>query len=218
MLVQYPVQYPIQPRRARVCPVCSFRSFHSFSARSTLRKRRASSYSDLGLAMTAANASAMVARPSIVVRDKLSQVHNEDDVAKADNKDIEIIAAPVPPIVEIDTNYTKYSEASALASSSVPAATAGDEKSKGKEAFPGTKSTIEGGLATWGKYCNRHVQLLLSLALFSYLGEFARYFIGNLFGKACHDPDTVGWWDGNRSRSTSLWRPCPAIISSRTGS
>jgi fluoride ion exporter CrcB/FEX len=168
-------------------------SFHSFSARSTLRKRRRRSYSDLRLVITA-DASALVARPSIFVRDK-SQVHEDD--AKADNKDIEIIAAPAPAVVEIDTKDTKPSEASAIASA--PAATARDEKSKGKEPSPGTKSAIV-GLATWEKYCNRHVQLLVSLALFSYLGQFARYFIENLFGKACHDPETIGW--------DPWWRAC----------
>ncbi|VEU35379.1 unnamed protein product [Pseudo-nitzschia multistriata] len=48
--------------------------------------------------------------------------------------------------------------------------------------------------ASWEKYCTRHIQLLVSLAFFSYLGEFSRYSIDILFGGGCHSPGTIGWY------------------------
>eukprot|EP00536_Pseudo-nitzschia_multiseries_P007831 jgi/Psemu1/287390/fgenesh1_pg.189_\ len=46
---------------------------------------------------------------------------------------------------------------------------------------------------TWENYYNRHVQLLVSLAFFSYLGQCLRYAIEIVFGRACHEPETIGW-------------------------
>ena len=45
----------------------------------------------------------------------------------------------------------------------------------------------------WEKYYNRHIQLLVSLALFSYLGEYIRYGTEYFFGGACHHPNTTYW-------------------------
>ena len=51
------------------------------------------------------------------------------------------------------------------------------------------------------RYYNRHVQTVISLSLFSYMGEFLRYFTEELFGLACHDPGSVGW-------NLTGWAPC----------
>jgi fluoride ion exporter CrcB/FEX len=48
---------------------------------------------------------------------------------------------------------------------------------------------------------SRHFHTLISLGLFSYLGEFTRWFTEELFGLACHQPDTVEW-------NVREWAPC----------
>jgi len=59
----------------------------------------------------------------------------------------------------------------------------------------------EGGCFTtsldWEKYYNRHMQLLVSLALFSYFGEYCRYALELIFGVACQNEleGATSWMD-----------------------
>uniref|UniRef100_A0A6T9ZMC4 Fluoride ion transporter CrcB n=1 Tax=Pseudo-nitzschia delicatissima TaxID=44447 RepID=A0A6T9ZMC4_9STRA len=164
----------------------SFRSFHSVTARSTLRRRRTSSYGDLGLAFPPATDDSAVT-PSIapiVSSFKRYKRSISLDDGKVD-KEIGIVARPAS--FETDIKIPKRSQVVAPQ----PAATRVSTH-RGEESSPVRKNRIE-GLATWEKYYNRHVQLMISLALFSYLGQFSRYFIEHIFGKACHKPETVGW-------------------------
>jgi fluoride ion exporter CrcB/FEX len=49
-----------------------------------------------------------------------------------------------------------------------------------------------------------HFHSLISLALFSYIGEFTRWFTEELFGLACQYPDTVKW-------NLREWAPCTTV-------
>ena len=68
-------------------------------------------------------------------------------------------------------------------STSIPTVTKKTRKSK-----PNPKA-----VPMWEKYYNRHIQLLVSLALFSYLGEYLRYVTEYFFGGACHHTNTTYW-------------------------
>lgn len=54
---------------------------------------------------------------------------------------------------------------------------------------------VEKTTLSWARFLipNKHVQTLITLAWFSYAGEFLRWFTEELFGSACHHPGTVGW-------------------------
>ncbi len=167
------------------------RSFHSVTARSTLRKRRTSSHGDLGIAFPSTTSAVASASASATTTPSLApsiapfkhsatieceRIHN--------SRDIEIVASP-----------TSFETDSKLQSSdffAAPPPSIRETTNKIEESAPTRKNRIE-GLATWEKHCNRHVQLMISLAFFSYLGQFSRYFIEHIFGKACHQPQLVGW-------------------------
>ena len=150
----------------------SSHSFHTVSALSTLRKkRRSSSYNDLNQAISA---------PTPVVASSIPVVRRSS-ASKADNRNIEIVARSA------STKAAKKDvESKGLPTNELPISS---RERTNKKKGTRKKRKIE-GLATWEKYCNRHVQLMISLALFSFLGQFARYFIELAFGKACHEP---GW-------------------------
>jgi len=174
----------------------SNRSFHSVSARSTLRRRRANSYDDLTRATpdpsdrdsSTRSESKLIPQPGIILGDDSFVMQHESDPRSDDEShkdDIEMVVTPVSPIkINKDPKLTEATLAQSPLSENSPM--------KARKSSAG----IDRGLATWEKYYNRHIQLLVSLALFSYLGQFARYFIDHIFGQACEDPSIAGWSEG----------------------
>jgi fluoride ion exporter CrcB/FEX len=168
-------------------------SFHSLSARSTLEKKRQKSYEDLRVIASTDAISPLSTRPNspvttprplsprLILGDGLS-IQNDD--TEVENGDIEIIAAMPNLMVEGEAKESKPKSKLAAAMKKVKLR---------------KKPKIE-GLAMWEKIYDRHIQLMVSLALFSYLGQFTRYFLGQLFGMACHVPNSVDW--------DSSWRVC----------
>jgi fluoride ion exporter CrcB/FEX len=65
----------------------------------------------------------------------------------------------------------------------------------------GSTSTTSTRQQSW--LLNRHFHTLVSLAVFSYLGDFLRFVSAQVFGLVCHKPETVNWND-------SGWLPCTA--------